>query len=199
MSTTAFLSAVFLALALHAAHVWRARARQKRVQKHDGVLFPFCQLRRDIMHFLHENVFAKPGALSRDEYAAMRNLLGALNLTIRHYNRNKTVMFNLRKVEKHLREYRVAAKPDPQTAPDNAEIRAFYTRFRTLLARAFAAYTPLIRSEWALRTFVRAWRIGYALGKLGYKIEIEYVHRHAPKVREDLRRYGAFKSELAPA
>jgi len=191
MSTTVFLAATFLALAMLVAQLQRIRMAQKRAIKHDRVLFPFCQLRRDIMRFLRENAFQRPAALSRAEYASARRLVEALDATIRNYNRHKTVMFNLRKVEKHLRAYRRSAKPAP-ALPDNPHIREFHERFRGLLVKAFIAYTPWIRWELTLRLMALTYQLGYQLGKEeGLRRRARYVLNNAPKARADWLRYGA--------
>ncbi|MDA7961692.1 MAG: hypothetical protein MPK11_04950 [Gammaproteobacteria bacterium] len=186
MSTTIFLAATFMALAMLAVSLCRTRRLQQRAHKHDSVLFPFCQLRRDIIAFLYENVFEKADVLSREEYASVRRLLDILNDAIRNYNRHKTVMFNLRKVIKYIREYRhVLKQMPPIDVTGNAEIQRFHQQFEGLLAKAFVAYTPLIRSELALRIMfaVVAYRIG--------KARVQYAIKIASDVREIERRYGA--------
>ncbi|MGR3913016.1 MAG: hypothetical protein OD918_00575 [Gammaproteobacteria bacterium] len=193
MSTTVFLAVTFLALAMLAAQLQRIRMAQKRAIKHDRVLFPFCQLRRDVMQFLRETAFKKPQVLSREEYASARRLVEALDVTIRNYNRHKTVMFNLRKVETHLRAYRQSAKPAP-ALPDNPRIREFHDRFRGLLVKACIAYTPWIRSELFLRLMALAWQLGVDEGA---RRRARYVLNNAPQVRADWLRYGAGDGGLA--
>ncbi len=182
MTTVLFL--VFVSFAAYCRFwLWR-------VAKHDRVLFPFCQLRRDIMCFLREHFPSEPNALSREEYDSILRLLDVVSAMIHHYNRHKTVMFNLRKVIKCIREYRHALKQIPAIdMTNNAEIQKFHHRFEGLLARAFIAYTPLIRSERALRMFVFACRVG--------KLRAQYVIKGAATVRECERRYGLVGS--APA
>ena len=140
---------LMLCFIVFAAFSW---IKAKKVAKHDGVLFPFCQLRRDIMRFLCENVFEKPGTLSREEYQSVMRLLDVLNVAINNYNEHKTVMFNIRKVAKYLKQYRDTVKrATPVNLTDNDEIRAFHMRFIYCFSVAFRAYTPLVRSESMLR------------------------------------------------
>lgn len=135
-----------LAIYMHATY------RLNKVKTHDQVLFPFCQLRREIMGFLYENVFEKPGALSREEYTSMRRLSEALDDAIHNYNDHKTMMFNIRKLEKYLEQYQhIVEQAQPVNLTDNPEIRKFHARFIQCFAKAFLAYTPLIRSELLLR------------------------------------------------
>ena len=166
----------------------------RRVAKHDGVLFPLCQLRRDIMRFLYENVFENPGALSHQEYQSVKRLLGVLNATISDYNKHKTVMFNPREMAKHLGAYRRTSMLAME-APDNSEIRDLHRCFRRLLVAAFMAYTPLIRSGFAVRLIVHAYRAGKKAG--AHRATAEYVLDNASKVRSDARRYGSLAGNAA--
>ncbi len=167
-----------------------SRVGIRRVAKHDGVLFPLCQLRRDLINFLHENVFEKPEALSKEEYASMRRLPDAVNATIHNYNEHKTLRFNMRKVARHLATYRTsrqATEIAPQV-PDNPAIRRFHEHFGRLLVAAVLAYTPLIRWELALRLIALACRIGKQEEER--RRAAEYVIKNAEKVRDDARRYN---------
>ena len=159
----------------------------KKIAKHDGVLFPLCQLRRDIMRFLYENVFENPGALSHQEYQSVKRLLGVLNATISDYDKHKTVMFNPREMAEHLEAYRRTSMLATKV-PDNSEIRELHRCFRHLLVAAFMAYTPLIRSGLAVRLIVHAYRAGKKAG--ARRAMAEYVLDNASKVRSDARHYG---------
>ncbi|MGR3985377.1 MAG: hypothetical protein OD817_09070, partial [Gammaproteobacteria bacterium] len=88
-----FTVSVFACFCAFFFYSWRNVTQAK---KHDDVLFPFCQLRRDINRFLYENVLDGARAISREEYASVRGLLKVVDVTIRNYNRHKTAMFNLR-------------------------------------------------------------------------------------------------------
>ncbi|WP_424947241.1 hypothetical protein [Candidatus Spongiihabitans sp.] len=175
---------LFLTFILFAAY---CRIWLRRVAKHDRVLFPLCQLRRDIMRFLREHTPNESNALSRKEYESILRLLDAVSTMIHHYNRHKTVMFNFRKAVKFSKEYRhVRNQAPPIDMTGNDEIRKFHHQFLGLLARAFLAYTPLFRFEVLLRVFVAAYRAGKAHAQDAS--EITSVARDA---REDERRYGA--------
>lgn len=162
--------------------------QNREAKKHDSVLFPFCQLRRDVMRYRYEAVMGMHGSYSRSEREALRRLSRELDETIHNYKSHKTVMFNLRKIIKYIQKYRHALK---QTASlemtDNTEIKKFHARFACLLARAFVAYTPLIRWELALRLMVFAgsfiWRIG--------KMRMQYILRSADTLREYGRHYAS--------
>ena len=178
------INLLFVCFCVFAFFSWRDI---RRVKKHDGVLFPFCQLRRDIMRFLYENVFENPGALSHEEYQSVRRLLGVLNGAISNYNKHKTVMFDLREMAKHLETYRHTSMPTVEV-PDNPEIRELHRRFGRLLVRAFIAYTPLIRWELAVWLIAQAYRAGKEAGARA--VAAEYVISNASEVRNDARRYG---------
>ncbi len=187
MNVTIFLAATCVMLGVLLYDTLRFQHRRKESLKHDQVLFPFCQLRRDIMRFLHENVFEKPGALSPDEYTAVRRLSDALDGAISNYNRHKTLMFNVRKMSNHLKVYERASQTTLQL-PDHPQIRAFYERAGRLLIKAFLAYTPLIRWELALKLVIAAYRAWSKEGQ--HRAAAEYVASHAGKIRDDARRYG---------
>ena len=194
---TAFLFTVFCAIFVFSA---RRIVKIKHVIRHDRVLFPFNQLQREIMDFLRKRMFEKSNALSRGEYACARALSAAIDEVVSDYH-NTTAAFNLRKTEKHLRAYREIVAPLPEIS-GNPELIKFYKRFRALLAKSFLAYTPLIRSELALRAIARAARLGYQLGakereRRLAEAKTNYVLKNAPKVRADWRRYGAAESAAA--
>jgi hypothetical protein len=161
----------FIALAFHVWRSWRREA------KHDQVLFPFCELRRNIYRFLFDSMMADD-AITHAEYKSVRRLARMLDDTIDHYNHHKTSTFNLRVLLRDMREYRHALRQaDALDITENPEIQLFYRRFAVLLARAVIAYTPLIRWEIALRLLV--WRAG--------KIRAAYARNVAALVRSDAR------------
>lgn len=156
----------------------------RREGKHDDVLFPFCQLRRDVMKYRYEAIIGD--TLSREEIESLRRLSRALDGTIRNYKQHKTVMFNIRKVARYIKQYRHAVKQiKPVDVTNNAKIQEFHTRFGHLLAKAFIAYTPLIRWELALRLIAQASRIDYRAGKKARmrRKAADYVVNNAEKAR----------------
>ena len=187
MNTTIFLATILVLLTVLAGDALRFRLRQKEMQKHDRVLFPFCQLRRDVMHFLYMNVIENTDSLSPSEYKFVRRLLDGLDVTIHNYNQHKTLMFNVRKIAEYLKMYRKVSKAALET-PDHPEIREFHVRIHRLLVAAFLAYTPLIRWELALCLIVFAYRMGRQDG--ARRREAEYVVKSAEKVRNDARHYN---------
>ena len=187
MSTAIVLTTVLVLLAVLAGDALRFRFRQRKMQKCDRVLFPFCQLRRDVIRFLYINVIENTGSLSLEEYKFVRQLLNGLDATIHNYSQHKTSMFNIREIAKHLRMYRKASKTALEV-PDHPKIWEFHERIRRLLVAAFLAYTPLIRWELALRLVVFAYRMGKQEG--ARRREAEYVVRSAEKVRRDARHYN---------
>ena len=190
MSTTVFLTTALLLLVILTVDALRFRFRQREMQKHDRVLFPFCQLRRDVMSFLYRTSMKDADSISPSEYRFIRQLLHVLDATIHSYNQHKTLMFNLRKIAKHLKTYQKASETALKV-PDHPEIRGFHERIHRLLVVAFLAYTPLIRWELALRLIVLAARISYRVGKQeALRREAEYIAESAEKVRKDARHYN---------
>ena len=187
MNATIHLAVVFVMLAILFGDALRFRIRQREMQKHDRVLFPFCQLRRDVMRFLYKNVVENGHSLSTEEYQFLRQLLNVLDFTIHNYNQYKTLMFNVRKIAKHLKMYRRASKTSLET-PEVPEIQEFHKRIHRLLVTAFLSYTPLIRWELAFRLIVFAYRI--ARQGATRRREAEYVVKSVEIVRNDARHYN---------
>lgn len=154
--------------------------------KHNRTLFPFFELQRDIMSFLLANARTKPDAFSKERYVFTRDLLRTVDFTVDNYHTHKTLIFNARKMAKRLEEYQRAAMP-AVNVPDSPEIRAFHSRFRKLLVKAFFAYTPLIRSELLVRVAIRAYRAGTDAAARNAAAELA---DSANKVRRDARQYG---------
>ena len=187
MITTVLLATILVLLTVMAGDALRFRFRQKEIQKNDRMLFPFCQLRRDIMRFLYMNVIEYAGSLSPAEYKFICQLLNGLDATIHNYNQHKTLMFNVRKIARHLQMYQKVSKAALEV-PDHPEIREFHERIHRLQVAAFLAYTPLIRWELALRLIVSVYRMGKQDGIR--RREAEYVVKSAEKVRDDARHYN---------
>ena len=172
---TTILTLAFIVLA---AYCWFGL---RRVNKHDRVLFPLCQLRRDVLSFLYTNTFTRQSTLSPAEYDSLIKLSNMLDSAIHNYNEHKTVMFNLRKLMSHLKKYRHTMKQTKlPELPDNPEIQAFHARFVQCLAQAFIAYTPLIRSEIVLQVTILACRVVYYVGyRTVSKHASQSVSKHA--------------------
>jgi len=164
--------------------------QNRAAKKHDGVLFPFCQLRRDVMRYRYEAVMGMHGAYPRAEREALRRLSRELDDTIHNYRAHKTVMFNLRRIMRNIQTYKHASKAVVDVT-DNAEIRGFHDNLRRLQAKAFIAYTPMIKSEFAIKLIVQSTRFGYRAGKTArMRRDAEYVEANAEAMRNDVRRYG---------
>ena len=189
MSLTLLLALSLLALMLMAIQLHCIRHRQKQAQKHDEVLYPFCQLRRDIMDFLYARMLTDPITLTTAEYASVRRLLDVLNHTIHNYSEHRTVMFDLRQVLKALQQYRHTLKQArPVDLTNDTEIQHIHKRFVRCCAKAFLAYTPLIRSEAVLRLALHLYRVRRQ----------EYLLKAARQVREQ-KNYGGPLDTPSPA
>ena len=138
---------IYLLFACFCAFFFFSWKQLREVARHDGVLFPFCQLRRDVMMLLRQ-YYTDEISLSREEIQALMELSKVLDKTISNYNRHKTEMFNLRKVIAYIKKYpRVLEQVKPLELPDSPKIRKLHVQFVVLSAKAFLAYTPLIRSQ----------------------------------------------------
>ena len=151
MSTTIFLMTVFILLAVLAGDTLRTRLRQKEMQRHDRVLFLFCQLRRDVMRFLYMNVIENTNSFSLAGYKSVRRLLNVLDAIIHDYNQHKTSIYDMRQIVKNFKMYRKISKTALETS-SHPEIREFNECIHRLLGAALLAYTPLThsRSGWRL-------------------------------------------------
>ena len=187
MSITVLLATILVLLVVLTGDALRFRFRQKEIQKHDRVLFPFCQLRREIMRFLYMNAIKNTNSLSLTEYKSVRRLLNVLDAAIHDYNKHKTLMFNVGKIAKHLKMYRKVSKATLEI-PDHPEIREFHERVRRFLVAALLVYTPLVRWELAFRLVVFAYRMSKQDGIR--RRRAEYVVKSAEKVRDDARHYN---------
>lgn len=187
MSITIFLATVLVLLVVLTGDALRFRFRQKEIPKNDRVLYLFCQLRRDIMHFMYMNVIENTDPLSPTECKFVRRLLNVLDGTIHDCNQHKTLMLNVRQIAKHIKMYRKVMKVELEI-PDHPKIREFHERIHRLLVAAFLAYTPLIRWELALRLIVFAYRMGKQ--DEARRREAEDIVRSAGKIRDDARHYN---------
>ena len=187
MSITIFLATVLVLLVVLAGDALRFRFRQKEIQKHDRVLFPFYQLHRDIMHFMYMNAIENTSSLTPVEYKFIRWLLNVLDGTIHNCNQHKTLMFNVRRMAKHLKMYRKISKVALEI-PDHPEIREFHERIHRLQVAAFLAYMPLIRWKLVLRLIVFVYCMGKQDGARRH--DAEYVVKSAEKVRDDAWHYN---------
>ena len=144
----AFIAGILVTLAFAAS----LGVHLKRCEKHDRILFRFCQLRRDLMARLRERANSMP----QRELESADFLLNALSGVIRHYHGGKTTMFNVRKmrrlIDRNLDHYHaVEREVRARLADTSADIRPFYEEFSRSLLAAFVAYTPFIRTEIVFR------------------------------------------------
>ena len=189
MNTTLLLMLSLLALTSLAIYLHWTRHQQKQAQKHDDILYPFCQLRRDIMEFLYQNTLVEHDTLTLAEYRSVRRLLDVLNNTIHGYSEHRKAMLNLRHVLDALQEYRHTLKQaKPIDITENASIQAFHQRFVQCCAKAFLAYTPLIQSEVILRLAMRIYQVRRQ----------QYLLQAARQVRQH-RHYGNSLDNAAAA
>jgi len=139
-----FLMAV--ALLANLWMIWRVR----KMKRHDGVLYRYCELRRQAMQYLRDE--DKLSQLPRQDYIALRKMICMMNITIEQYKNHKLVMFNLREFVKYFRAYASANKKAAAiTIIDNKEIEDLRKGLMKALFFGFMTYTPFIRSEIVVR------------------------------------------------
>lgn len=153
------MSAVFvLGILVVGAFAVSSYINVKKHEKHDRVLFRFCQIRRDLMKDLRDRYDT---TLSRQEWQAANFLLEILNGVIQHYHSHKTTMFNLRKVrlmiKSDLQRYQDTQqkiKARLSEVPKNTKVYELYGDFSRASLQSFFTYTPFIRTEILLRLLV---------------------------------------------
>ncbi len=121
-------------------------------QKHDKVLYGFCQTRRDVMKYLRDNY----ENLSDKDYSDIKVLISPLNASIHDFNYHKYKSFNLRKIEKLMRQ----TKHDVQTIRinfnnENIDIQKIQISFIGNYFNALWIYTPLIKLKFFRYILIR--------------------------------------------
>jgi hypothetical protein len=138
-------------------------SRLRELEKHDTVLFQFCEIRRDIMRILRE----RGRRFSPDDYAALRALLDVVNATIHGYHREKRRLFDGRAFVRFLREYKAtAAAFEGLRNVQNPEIQKLRDETGRAMVFGFFRYIPFLRSEITAR--VLFWAASF-VAKLGYR------------------------------
>ncbi len=116
----------------------------KRLQKHDNVLYDFCQLRRDVMTVMRRDNLQ----IDKENYMHLNDLLVVLNHNIHYYNEHKKTTFNIENYIKYLREIKKTSnKIEQKVKIVNGEIRQLYKNYGYVMFYAFFQYTPFIRSK----------------------------------------------------
>ena len=121
----------------------------KKHEKHDEYLYKFCQLRRETMSYLRIN----HDIISKQEYAAAREILDVLNSTINLYSRNEASnLFNIRKFAKFVRDTKNLSDSSKNLIEcNNSTINDFRDKLRRNIIVTFFAYTPFIFAEIILK------------------------------------------------
>jgi hypothetical protein len=162
--------------------LWMIRVLRK-MEKHDRVLFPICQDRRDLMSFIRQSYDAD--TLTREDYLYARWMLDALNNTVALYNDHKARLFNFRAYLRFLKKYLESSqelKSMPRT--ENHQLREIEKKISADLSRGFISYTPFLRSEVLVRVLIF---LLSALAHLGLKklaTQIEETKQMAALARE---------------
>jgi len=116
----------------------------RRIEKHDKVLYRFCQVRRDIMTILRRDLLE----VNREKYFGLRVLLDGTSNAIHYYNDNKTTLFNFREFCKWLGDAKRSAEAmEKLKLPNDPEVLEIRDRFAQAMVCGFCAYTPFLRTE----------------------------------------------------
>lgn len=119
----------------------------RRIARDDRHLYRFCQLRREVIDLIYSDY----QDLSRTEYLAARRLLRVLNITIRNYRDHKTVIFDFRRLIKYYEQHKDIEREAKYINTNNEKILVLVDRTEGALVRAFIAYTPFLKHEFAMK------------------------------------------------
>jgi hypothetical protein len=120
--------------------------RMRSVSRHDRVLFPLCDLRREVMAELRR----EGASMSDVEYAEIMQMRLVLDGTIHHYHDLKASLFNFRDFVRFLRAY-AQADGDVSVPASSERIDALRRRLALVMMNGFLTYTPLLKSEMIVR------------------------------------------------
>ncbi|MFL5384628.1 MAG: hypothetical protein ACJ8GN_19060 [Longimicrobiaceae bacterium] len=121
--------------------------RLRDLEKHDIVLYRFCEIRRGFMRLLRE----RGSTLSRHDYVAVRTLVDVINTMIHNYRSHKRLMFNGREFLRYLREYRVTSATVGQLGDiEDVEIQRLRDETGKTMVYGFFKYTPFFASQVAI-------------------------------------------------
>lgn len=147
--------------------VWRLH----EMQKHDSVLYRFCQVRRETMALIREKNFQ----LTREDYIALRQMAEVTGATIHDYNSHKIYLFNLFKFLEAIRRHKKLEVAIHDGLEMKGEILALRNKFGDALMFAFLRFTPFSAVLLSGSKYVFT-----ALAKLG----INYFRTQARRVLE---------------
>jgi hypothetical protein len=142
------------------------------LQKHDRVLFPICQVRRDLLSMIASGV--ETASIDRRDYIYARWMLESLNSTIALYRDYRTRLFNFREYTRFVRRYRESAEglaSLPTTK--NQKLKEIEERLDELMFRGFLTYTPLMRSEMVARMLMSVIPLVAKLGLIKFAAKLE--------------------------
>jgi hypothetical protein len=126
------------------------------INKHDKVLFQFCQLRRNMLAYVRQKGITMPEA----DYVLMNELLDFVGNTIHDFKYLKEEVFNVRKAKKLAITSKMAQREKHVfMSTDNKKIKVFQNQVRFCLINSILAYTPFLKYELVLRVL-------YAFGSL---------------------------------
>lgn len=136
--------------------IWRLRS----MEKHDKVLYRFCEIRRQTMSLIRERNFD----LTPEDYLALRQVAEATSATIHDYNSFKIYIFNFRKFLAAIRRMEKLEVTLTHGRELKPEITMLRNRFADAMLFAFVTFTPFFKSERVLLVFHHTCS---ALAKLG--------------------------------
>lgn len=152
----------------------------KNINKHDKILFFFCDHRRDIMKYLRKDGFN----ISSKEFKEIKQILVITSNSIHYFNKHKTTTFNFRVMKKLIVEGKKSIEEVRIIKSDNEKIQAFQFEFIKCYLNAVFIFTPFIRTSFILYIIFLLLKIGFKIGietakkALNYLIWYENEYKH---------------------
>lgn len=118
--------------------------RLRQIRLHDEVLYKFCQLRRDVVRTIDEDI----NGYSKQEYRQIRLLLDQLNSTIRNFTHMKKNIFTFKiflELVKAYIDFNTKRGSKSIKRSENDSIVLLYTQYNKTLIDGFISYVPFLR------------------------------------------------------
>lgn len=141
----------------------------KNINKHDKILFFFCDHRRDIMKYLRKDGFN----ISLKEFKEIKQILSITSNSIHYFDTHKTTTFNFRVMKKLIIEGKKNIEKVRIIPSDNEKIQAFQFEFVNNYLMVVFTFTPFMKPRFRFYIIFSLLKLVIKIGKLGIKIGIE--------------------------
>lgn len=120
----------------------------RKIQKHDNVLYRFCESRRKIIAYLRDNY----ETINKDDYLDIKLVLSITSDSIHYFNEHKITTFNLNSMANLIKTAKNNVRVIRVRINENNEnIKNFQYALRHNYMDAILTYTPFIRARITLQ------------------------------------------------